>query len=470
MVYIILQQEIKIMEQNESFFNKNKKEIIIILISLLIFSFLFYFLFYKKNSNSQSTNSISLLSKSSDFIKNIFTNNNNNNNNSTTTNTTVSDNYYFEKLTQVWDKPVAGYSFYYKPYNYTYTDESGNTQTGTDISTVLIFMDSITGNIYEKNLLEPTSTPIQLTNSNYTNIVKAYFLNDKNNLKNKVVFQYLKNNTIKTVSASIPNYFGSPTDLLNITNLPDNIKNINTSSNNQFLSFLVEKKSFNNDVSSDWYLITKDGDNYGKKVFSSELSAWKLNVTNSGNIFAYNTDSSYEPSSLYKLSSGSLSSIYSEHTGMSFSINKNILLSSIFTDDGLKTYLNKNFTEEAFNDSSLFQLNFNTLSNKCDSNVNVDSTLIICSVPKEIQNYDSGLPDAWYQGMTSWDDNLYIVNKDYPNGNLFFDFNKDGKILQQMDLKNLKINNFNSYLGFINKNDSSLWTLNIGNILNQNGD
>jgi hypothetical protein len=134
---------------------------------------------------------------------------------------------------------------------------------------------------------------------------------------------------------------------------------------------------------------------------------------------------------------------------------------SMFTGSGLKTFINQDFLGANFSDNNLSSLNFNTLSDKCA----VLASLQICSVPKEIKNYDTGLPDAWYQGFTSWNDDLYVVNENYSYGEKLFDFKIDGEVYDTIDSKDLKINSLLTHLLFINKNDGSLWSLNIYNIL-----
>ena len=469
------------MQPNQSFLQKYKKEIIIVVLALLIFVGLIYFLFFRNSSNTNTKPSDS--QNNSDFtfssLFGLVNNKTKNKINSTATGDTQNNGdqsvYYNEGLIKIWEKPVAGYGFYYKNIPYTYHNDDLNkdiTETSTD--TVLMFVDSSTGFIYEKDLSSPTSTPTQITDTSYPNIRKAYFLNNKNGGKGRVVMQYLKNNTIKTVSASIPDFAGVSISLQNINTLPDNISFINTSLDNKYLVYIVNKNKITNgknDIYSDWYLINNVGDTYGTRIYTSELTDWKVNITNSGKIYAYNTDSAFETGRLYKLDTtnsvlGDLNQIYTDHSGASFLTNDSSALISMNTGEGLKTYLNNSFDGSNFYDSNLININFTTLSNKCGENDSYEN-IIICSVPKEIKNYDSGLPDAWYQGFTTWDDNLYIINKDYPSGTLLFNINTDGGVFENIDAKDLKINNNYSHVLFINKNDGSLWSLNIENILYQ---
>ncbi len=478
-----LQQDGKTsMQPNQSFLQKNKKEIIITTLALVVFILVIYFIFFNnKNSSDIIDNNIDSSNNNSGFtFQSLFGMLSNNKDKNDRTDLNGSENldqdvyYYNEGLIKVWDKPVAGYGFDYKKIPYTYVDEEGVTQKDQEVRTTLIFVDSSTGYLYEKNLLEATSTPIQISDTSYPNIRKAFFFNDKNGNVNKVILQYSQNNVVKSVVANIPRNIGIATSLTNINSLPDNIIDITNSSNNEYLAYIVSKTKTTNgkaDIYSDWYLMTAANNIYTNRIYTSQLTSWKLNVTNSGQIYAYNTDTAYEVNALYKLTLtsqgglGTLSQIYIGHTGTGYLLDDNFGLISMSTGSGLKIYTNNTFSGNSFSDSNLKDLSFRTLVNKCGEN-NTYGELIICSVPKEIKNYDSGLPDAWYQGFTSWNDDLYIVNSDYPTGALLFDIQQDGGVFDAVDARNLQINSDASHLIFINKNDASLWSLNIENILN----
>lgn len=466
--------------KEKSFFKKYKKEILIILGAILAFALLFYFLFLNKETPA-GEKKVNLPNNAGFNFKNLF--GFLNNDNETVPEGEGEENYFQigepEGLIKVWDRPVAGYGFYYKEYTFKYLDENNIEQTATDTKTMLQFVDSETGYIYEKDLLAPTSTPYQVTNNSYPNIVKAYFLNDKSGYKSKVFLQYADGEgIIKTISATVPTFYGTTANLMNILSLSDNIKNFNISPNNKIAGFVVEKSKKTggrDDFYTDWYIIDNPTDSYGRRVYNSELSFWKLFLTDKGEVYAYTTETAYEPNSLYKLelnktTLGKLSQIYSGRNGMSFLVNGNNLVTSIFTGSGLKIYKSNNFSGDSIKDEELNSLNFTTLTNKCVQETFYSDNLIICGVPKEIINYPSGLPDAWYQGMTTWEDSLYLVNRDYPNGHLLLDFKLDANVSDIIDARNLDTNDqIETHLAFINKNDGSLWTLNILNILDPYG-
>jgi hypothetical protein len=436
--------------ENKSFLEKNKKELIIIVVITIIFLIVVGVLFYFKNKSTINGTGGSISNKGNSnslYSKNI---NQDNSNNQNTNNTNTTDNtyYYKEGLIKIWDRPVAGYGFYNKK---------------GSLDNILLFVDSDTGFLYQKNLSEPTSTPTQITNSSYLNAREAYFINVSG--QEKVILQYSANNTIKSIIANVPDYYNVPSNLENVIALDNNITNISISSDFSKMAYIVTKSKITNskkDLFSDWYLIDSNGRN---KIYSSELSSWKLQITNSEYIYAYNDDTAIEKSNLYKLNinTNSLIQIYSGHTGSSFLISDNSVLSSVFTSNGLKIYKDQNFFGNTFSDNNLSDLSFKTLTNKCSL-----GDIIICGVPKDIKNYDSGLPDAWYQGLTSWQDSLYVVNNDYPSGQMLFDLNLDGGVNDSFDLKNIEVTKNQDHVLFINKNDGSLWSLNIGNILNTN--
>jgi hypothetical protein len=434
--------------ENQSFFQKNKKEVIIFIIITIFFLLIVGILFYLKNKK-QAVEKLGTIPNQAESAS-LYSKRNNQDDiegqNDDESNSDSNSVYYKEGLIKIWDRPVSGYGFYEK-------------KDTSDI--ILVFVDSDTGFLYQKNLNQPTSTPIQITNSSYTNTRVAYFLNIDGG--NKIILQYSSNNNIKSILADIPNYNSTPNELENATSLDNNITNISVSSDFDKAVYIVAKsKTTNNkkDVYSDWYLINDKGIN---KIYTSDLSSWKLQINDYGDIYAYNNETAVENNTLYLLNRNTLKTIHKGYTGSSYLINNDNILTSIFTNSGLNIYINKNFFGSHFEDNALSLLNFKTLTNKCYM-----GEMILCGVPKEIKNYASGLPDAWYQGLTSWQDNLYIINEDYPSGELLFDLNIDGGVVDVFDLKNIKVTKNENHALFINKNDGSLWSLNISNILNIN--
>ena len=86
------------------------------------------------------------------------------------------------------------------------------------------------------------------------------------------------------------------------------VANFSKAANKTAKTIITKSKTTNGkpDIYSDWYIINNSSDTYGTRIYTSELADWKLNISNSGKIYAYNTDSAYELSGLYKLNLGLL--------------------------------------------------------------------------------------------------------------------------------------------------------------------
>jgi len=452
----------------KTFFQKYKQEILWASFSIIFFLIIIFFLYRKTILNSfkfpkekklfQFRNLFDFLPIKIDTLKDKRKDEKE---------TEFETETVLEGLIKVWDRPVAGYEIYSKSYT------QNNFAKSIATTSVLVFIDSESGIIYEKGLNQSTSTPVAITSDNtkLVMIQKAFFLNDEEGIVRKVVLQYLdENKIIKTKIATIPDLVNK---LTNLINLPDNIISISTSPNNQKLIYLVAKETNVNgikDVYSDWFLLNNI---YAspEQIYTSPLTIWNLILTNNDKIYVYEKDTAFENSNLYKLNvkdrnenylNNQLEKIYGDHTGLSFLMtnnNKNLVISAN-TKTGIKTYLVNTFIDKSFGDNNLREISFKTLANKCASAY--FDEFILCAVPKEIKRYDAGLPDAWYQGVASFEDNLYYLNLAKNKSEIFYDFKKSADI--NVDILNLKITPTDSHLIFINKSDRNLWSLNLDNI------
>ena len=96
----------------------------------------------------------------------------------------------------------------------------------------------------------------------------------------------------------------------------------------------------------------------------------------------------------------------------------------------------------------------NTLPEKCVwSKKNTDT--LYCAVPRviPISNY----PETWYQGLVSFSDNLLKINTKTGAIDMLIDPTVEAG--QAIDGIKLSLDDKENYLIFINKKDSSLWSL-----------
>ncbi|MDO8183612.1 MAG: hypothetical protein Q7T49_01320 [bacterium] len=101
------------------------------------------------------------------------------------------------------------------------------------------------------------------------------------------------------------------------------------------------------------------------------------------------------------------------------------------------------------------KLSINTLIDKC---LWYNNKYIVCMVTDKYLT--TNYPDAWYQGLVSFTDNVWLVDSQYLESYLISIF---GKPLadEPIDAINLKISPDKSTLYFINKLDRSLWSFDL---------
>jgi len=80
--------------------------------------------------------------------------------------------------------------------------------------------------------------------------------------------------------------------------------------------------------------------------------------------------------------------------------------------------------------------------------------LFICGIPTILPNLN--YPDAWYQGLISFNDQIWMMNLIKNTTSLI-----DGLNLNNLDIINIKNNN--QFIYFQNKIDGSLWSFDLTN-------
>ena len=106
--------------------------------------------------------------------------------------------------------------------------------------------------------------------------------------------------------------------------------------------------------------------------------------------------------------------------------------------------------------NTAYLLGIRTLPEKCVWSKK-HAMIAYCVLPNYVEKV--GLPEKWYQGVTSFNDAFWSVNVETGEQNLIYQPNSDGKI--QPDGINLSLNDKENYLFFINKKDLSLWGLSL---------
>lgn len=332
------------------------------------------------------------------------------------------------KLVKVSSMPVAGYASFEKE------------KMPKEYSTTLRYVDRATGNIYQTYTDE-----IQETKFSYTPIPRVYeavFGNDANT----VIMRYLKGDdrTIETFISTLPK------EKVGVENTPAiDIKG-------SFLSANISDLSLSPDNLKVFYLITSNNttsgivlnlkDNKKTQVLSSPFTEWLSSWAGDKTQFINTKASGLALGYLYKIES-------------------NKLLTKVLGDiTGLSTLPNRNGKLVLFNDSSL-SLNFYNTNTKTTQTLGIqtqvdkcvwsrDNITVYCAVPKNI----SGVlyPDSWYQGETSFNDQIWMINTAERSNS----FIVDPSILnegEEIDGIKLSLDQNENNLFFVNKKDSFLW-------------
>jgi hypothetical protein len=337
-----------------------------------------------------------------------------------------------DKLRQISTDPISGFS----------VTENPRTKK-TEVHHIL----RANGNIYETYT---DSTEIKrLSITTIPKVYESMWLPDGIRL----IIRYLKDNTenIQTFSVKI----NPATSTLNEfeggvdgNHLPDNIGGIAINPLGSKVYY------FTTDVNGS-YGYTADPTGLNKKLlFSSPLIEWLVAWPKEEIITLNTKPAASAPGYLYFLNSktGSLTHI----------------LGGI---NGLTTKTNSTATEILYSDSSkalpqLYLLNvkngeskllpWNTLPEKCLWS-NTDAKIVYCAVPK---SFPAGeYPDAWYQGLVNFTDDVWMINTETMASSLVFDINSETN--NNIDVSEIKIDKTDNFLFFTNKRDLTFWSLNI---------
>ena len=302
-----------------------------------------------------------------------------------------------------------------------------------DIVPAIRYVERATGHIYEMYL--DTKATGQISNSTIPTIYEALF----GNSANSVIYRYLSddNTTINSYMATLGGTSGEF--------LVNNIQDISLSPDKSKFFYLVNS---GNDIIG----ITRSfTDNKKAQIFVSPYTEW---------LSQWVTDKT-----IYLTTKAS-----SQFNGDIFSLNITTgALTKIFGDvSGLTTLSNNNGSTILYNNSTssgprlgLFDVNKH-ISNYLDSYGlpekcvwSVDNINLYCAIPNTIVGTD--YPDAWYQGIISFDDHFIKINT--VTGQTTFI--ADSSTNESVDATHLFLNKDESSLFFINKKDSTLWSLDL---------
>jgi len=310
-----------------------------------------------------------------------------------------------------------------------------NINLGKGITTTLV--DRSNGNIYT---LDDQNNSSRLSYTTLPSVLKTYL--GKSNGINYILIQQLKEldmvNTLgqfKVSSSSEP--LGLDLKTLSFAPLA-----ISVSPDNQKIAYLTNEGGEGVLYVSDWSFLKPE------KLWTSSLTSWNISYPNN-NLINITTRPAYDYlgiSYLLNLKTKQINMLLNNINGLIVSISpegdKLIYSKSLLGNFNLYSYNIK--TKE----SRLLEIN--TLPDKCTW---LDNDVLYCATPKTI--ISGRYPDEWYQGKTSFSDNVWRI--DLKENTTLLTHQLKGNY----DLINLTVNEEAGWLYAIDKNSGTLQTFNL---------
>lgn len=339
----------------------------------------------------------------------------------------------FQRLT---DFAVAGAGFFEDTRPILINKEEGqedNLSTQFETVPAIRYVERATGHIYQRHL--DTKKVTKVSNSTIPGVYDV--LVDK--LANTFIYRYLSsdNKTITSFLATLGNEKGEflPSNIIELALSPDKTK-----------AFYLVKNS-NGVVGFTLFF----EENKKSQVFTSSFSEWQAQWVTNNKIFLTTRPSWSLDGSLFSLdiTSGTLTKIFGGTSGLTTLANKDgsLVLFGSSLQAGPKLWLLNT------KDHTTKDLNSYGLPEKCVWGY--DNVSIYCAVPNVVVGEQ--YPDYWYQGLTSFED--YFVKIDTETAQRSTLANSKNEI--PVDATRLFLDNKESYLFFINKKDSTLWSLDL---------
>ena len=306
------------------------------------------------------------------------------------------------------------------------------------------YVERATGNIYQT--FADKIDERKFTTTVIPQVYDAYF----GDSGNSVVMRYLKEDgtTIESFAGTLPKeILGQDTSItdLNGSFLPENITDMSLSPNDLSIFYLFN--SGNNTIG-----VTASS--YGDKknqIFNSSFNEWLSGWPNA-RMITLTTKPSFNASGfMYSLDPNTkkMNKILGNINGLTTLVSPSGKL-ILYNDNNLSLNIYNTDTEDSVS------IGIRTMPEKCTWNKT--STTLYCAVPKYVSG--TNYPDTWYQGETSFSDDIWKLNVSNGSATDIADptsFERGSEI----DGIKLSLDDNENYLFFVNKKDSYLWELKI---------
>jgi hypothetical protein len=428
------------MEPNTTSSNRRILLAIGFVLFFVIIVLVWYFFYFKPATTSDTTKPRDPLTPKTLPVRFNFLNWGNEPDTSTST-TEVIDPLK-DPLVQIWNKPATGGTFITDQILKEIKETVGEGTTTVEVkktiratSTIVLFVDKTTGYIYGYPI--ETGKVFQISNSIIPGVYDAYFFDNGK----RVIMRYVDQtkNTVVGLIANVPliNEGSDASPLENIKYLTSQVQSLAVNESKTEVSYVVVTET-----GSAIYSVA--GIKNPTLITSSPFREWDI---------AYGGDTLYvttKPSAYIEGTTFSLPRFegeIAEKTGlMSLPSSSGTFLASMWGSKGLATFLSQNGNTRV--------LSVATLVSKCAQGT---QSMFVCAVPRDIPRTTEGLPDDWFQGRISFNDDLYLIDSTTGEKYSLYSFTeKDGLF----DVIHITVSNKGEFVTFTKKQDTTLWLLN----------
>ncbi|MEN9405277.1 MAG: hypothetical protein RLY47_236 [Candidatus Parcubacteria bacterium] len=327
---------------------------------------------------------------------------------------------------------------------FTTTIEVSTTTGATTTEEFVRFVERETGHINDISL--ETGEELRVTNTTIPAIQEVLWGENGSS----VALRYLTedNETIETYVARLKTTMRpDPYDLTGIF-FPQNISSFSLSATGSEAFFMTMTQ--NQGVGK---LSTLTNQNQ-KTVFASPLREWVSSWETSEEIFVTSKPSVSAAGVSYALQKDGGATRVISGNGLTVlpSPSGTRVLYTTASQNTLRSFVLTRATQETK------PLSVRTLPEKC---VWRDDDVIICAIP---DNIPANTPDAWYQGNTSFNDSIWVIDV----ANEIYDFlyaPEDTDANQTMDIINLDLSDDGTILSLINKKDLRGWVADVSPVV-----
>jgi hypothetical protein len=354
-------------------------------------------------------------------------------------------------LRQISFEPVAGYITFQKEFEVL--DVDGTTTEAKKIKknkNLYRFMERVSGNIYET--IDDNLALNKISGEEIKKVNKATFLENGET----IIYEQLDSNN-ESINSFWGNFVkkGTSTTEFEFKTEPLSIIYTNFVSSPNGKEYAYQVKNIN---SSSIFLGTNKKTT-PKEIYGSPIKEWNIDWQN-GDLISLNTKPSSDVSGhlfLLNTKNGSLKKVVSDVSGLTTKLSP----SGKFVLIGENSQNNTSLYLKDLTKNETKKLAISTLPEKCvfsNKNENTIYCASATSIPRGL------LPDDWYKGKVSFNDFLWefdIASNRSSSLYLFEDSEKN------FDITDTRITKDDKFLTFINKNDLTLWSLDIDRAKNR---